>query len=145
MLFDALKLMYDLLYNAHSVQFSLLGVNKPWGNCGFVLFKESNVRRLGGCFIDTTAYVSPNISLIDLFGLCVCKSLRFNCFGYQSLNNMFTSKVKYFAGLFVGPWKMICQWMNVDSHNLIATIIALSIRVPFFRHVRQTHKYVLQN
>lgn len=66
MLFDALKLMYDLLYNAHSVQFSLLRVNKPWGNCGFVLFKESNVRRLGGCFIDTTAYVSLNISLIYL-------------------------------------------------------------------------------
>lgn len=62
--------IHGLVLNAHNLQFLPLKVNKPCGNCGFFLFKRSNLRRFGGCFSDKIVCISPNILLIDLLVFC---------------------------------------------------------------------------
>ena len=59
--------MQDLIYNVNNLQLLLLQVKKSLRNCEFVLFKESNLRRKGGCFSDKTVCVSPNMLLISSF------------------------------------------------------------------------------
>ena len=56
------------IYYAHDLQFLLLQVNKPLGNRGFFLFKESNLKDCVVVLVDKTACVSPKISLIASFG-----------------------------------------------------------------------------
>ena len=70
MLSDVLKQAHGLIYNARNLQVFLLQLNNPSGNCGFLLFMESNLRRLDGGFNDKTVCGSRKMSLIDSFGLC---------------------------------------------------------------------------
>lgn len=45
------------MYSSHNLQF-FLKTDKPPGNCGFFLCKETNLRRSGICFRDKTLRIT---------------------------------------------------------------------------------------
>ena len=107
MLFDVLKLAHGLIYNTRNLQFLLLQLNNPSGNRGFLLFMESNLRRLDGCFNGKIVCGSRKMSLIDSFGLCFSFwliDLTMFCISkFEQYVDTKGKKILEFANLFARP------------------------------------------